>query len=161
MNSRTLQAVVVDAVRARGYLDGWSLEALQGRQVAKLVEEVGELAALLEGAPVSLVKLTPFTGDAELAGEWARQAFDGVRCTGWENAHVVDAGAAVAELADVVVVALVMASLLGEQDLLGRVVRKSLADIGRGRRDGGSVLVGGVDVCADGGAGGAGPGTSE
>ena len=63
-----LQARVVAAVEKRGYMKDWMPGQFLARQVAKLVEELGELAAEMRG--VLPVELQSRMQDAADSGRW-------------------------------------------------------------------------------------------
>lgn len=126
----SIQQEVYAAVKDRGYMVGWTREQLIARQVCKLQEELAELAAEING-------LDPETAfQIQEAGRQARIDFDGI--DGWHDAAPNSFGytrAAAAELADLVVVALVMAEAMGV-DVLAGALEKARADVGRGTRNG-------------------------
>ena len=122
----SVQRQVCDAVKARGY---WNLpnRSFAARQLAKLVEEVAELAdALAISSPPTWLRAL------RVAGKLARQAFDSQ--TLWMDADI-DAESAKAEIADVQVVLFCLAETLG-LDVAQEALRKSKADVKRGVRDG-------------------------
>lgn len=124
----TIQQDVYQAVRERGYVDGWTPEQFVARQVCKLQEELSELAGEVRGTSMS----THLAMAA--AGEVARVDFDDE--DGWRDFSDGMFGytpRAAAELADLVVVALVMAEALGV-DVLQAALGKARADVGRGTR---------------------------
>ena len=119
----TAQKQIFDAVQARGYIVNITAYDLH-QQVLKLVEEVGELA---EGLPDLAIR------DLEAVRELnvrVRHLFDTnqPRLNGQVNTAVL-----IAELADVAVVAFVMAELLGV-DLQAVAVEKAERDVKRGKR---------------------------
>lgn len=125
----SIQQQVYQAVKARGYVDGWTPEQFAARQVPKLAEELAELSETVQRA-YSL----DFILRLRLLGEDARTNFDHVR--GWHSlTPVIDRARACAELADIVVVALCMAEALGV-DVLSAALDKARADVGRGKRNG-------------------------
>lgn len=130
MQTLDLQAMVGTAVTQRGYRAGWTAEQFAARQVAKLQEELAELA---EQAP--LPKALPL--QIEIAGDGARRMFDdaAVWAGDFDNWNIAKAKA---ELADVVVVALALAAVLDEltppYDVLAEAVAKATADVTRGVR---------------------------
>ena len=119
---------VYAAVRERGYLEGWTPEQAAARQIAKLTEELAELA--------DAVNLNYVDGDwltaLRTAGALARRAFDDhdrwqlATCNPW----VVEA-----ELPDIMVPALVLAQVLG-MDAVTAARNKAINDASRGVRNG-------------------------
>lgn len=121
MDTAEAQQAVAAAIAARGYRDGWTADAFQARQIAKLQEELGELAQTFKG-PFSLI---------DVAGRQMKQYFDSPR--GWSGVSCLDPEAARAELADVCVVALVLAEALGF-DVVQAALDKAQKDVPRGVR---------------------------
>lgn len=123
---------IVEAVKARGYLEGLNWEQLAGRQAVKLVEEVAEvLAAVFEVEPT----LGYFKRNVRSVGEQARKVFDNKRLF----AHVeVDNELLLRELADLVVVVTVAAHAAGSSlgEVITVAVRKAQSDVARGVRNG-------------------------
>jgi len=128
------QTTVYEAVKARGYREGWTAGQFAARQVMKAVEELGELvehvATSGEGIP-TWVLLTL------AAGRMAREAFDAEDCT----ETLVNWGSAFDEAADVVVTMLSLAGSLNEAqsggffaDVVMTAESKATADIRRGVR---------------------------
>lgn len=121
----TLQRDVLGAVTARGYREGWTDQPFMARQVAKAVEELGELAALFDfgNGHWSWVRKI---GDVR----WdAHDAFD--VSMGWNEATV--SGDLATEVADVMIPLLCIAEVAGF-DALEAVRRKALGDVSRGKR---------------------------
>jgi len=123
------QMMVGTAVTKRGYRADWSSQQFAARQVAKLQEELAELAehfALPKALPIQI----------DIAGDGARRSFDEVGL--WTNMGVMDVGKAKRELADVMVVALALADVLDEMappfDVVAEAVAKATADVRRGVR---------------------------
>jgi hypothetical protein len=123
------QDVVGAAVEARGYRVGWNEWQFVARQVAKLGEELGELAACMA---------LPIAVDDVMwqMGATCKAAFDDKRV--WDGVGVADVGQAKRELADVVVVALALADslqrLYAPYDVVAEAVAKAGADVSRGVR---------------------------
>jgi NTP pyrophosphatase (non-canonical NTP hydrolase) len=96
------QRKVADSVAKRGYRDGWTAEQFLARQVAKLTEELAELAQ-------HVAKFYPggrigFNWQAKLidAGDVARRDFDNP--AEWHDCGPVDLAALRDEAADILVV---------------------------------------------------------
>ncbi len=129
MDTQNLQARVYNAVEKRGYVAGWTPVRFIARQVAKLAEEVAELAAamLLPGV---------MQGYIQESGRIARGRFD--VATPWRAVKLLDAEQAAAELADCQVVifaaaeALRRSGLVKDFDVLAAAVAKAEADVTRG-----------------------------
>lgn len=130
MKTKGLQRAVGTAVAARGYRRGWTAEQFAARQVAKLQEELAELAEL-----VHLPKALPL--QIEIAGDGARRMFDDAAV--WGGDRNWDIGKAKRELSDLLVVALTLANTFDElappYDVLEEALAKATADVGRGVRD--------------------------
>lgn len=136
--SAEVQQAVCEAIRARGYLDGYTPAQVAGRQVCKLAEELAELAEQVVGPDYTT------TLGLTLAGELGRRDFDDSR--GWREmdfAAVNDLTAACQEAADLQVVLLALAGSLDQLcqaaglpafDLLAAALRKAQADVARGVR---------------------------
>lgn len=120
---------VFAAVRQRGYLNNWTPEQLAARQIAKLAEELAELADAVGG-------LNHMDGDwltaLRTAGALARRAFDDHER--WQTV-ICDPLVVDAELPDVMVPALVLAQIVG-LDLMNAARAKAIADRARGVRNG-------------------------
>ena len=127
------QAQAVASVARRGYLDGWNDGELLARQVAKLIEELGELASTVETDDPALGY---FLGNVVRAGHAAREAFD--QPEHFVGATIVDTQAAQYELADLGVVLAVMAHALDVPDVMFAASQKALADEARGVRKNGT-----------------------
>jgi len=119
----TAQQAIYNAVKERGYVTNITAYDLH-QQVLKLLEEGGELAA---GLPDLAIR--DFEAIQELNVR-VRHLFDTnqPRLNGQVNTAVL-----IAELADVAVVAFVMAELLGV-DLQAVAVEKAERDVKRGKR---------------------------
>ena len=125
------QVQIVASVARRGYLDGWNDGELLARQIAKLIEELGELASTVETDDPALGY---FLANVVRAGHSAREAFD--EPEHFVGATIADTQAAQHELADLAVVLAVMAHALGVSDVMFAASQKALADEVRGVRNG-------------------------
>lgn len=126
-----LQGYVASLVDERGYHDGWTPEQFAARQVAKLQEELAELADAFflpddEGAYLQTMM--------SKTGTIARETF---KRGNWHQAQPIRIDEAIDELADLQVVIFVLAEELAR--LAGRPVNviraamdKSEADVKRG-----------------------------
>ena len=119
-NVRTPQDEIADAVARRGYRDGWTDEQFAARQVAKVMEEVAELA---RGVRVPYL-------ESLIMGDMVREVFDNEEV--WKDA-LIDRKRLAQEVVDVIVPALVLADVLGI-DGVQAAVDKALADVERGKR---------------------------
>jgi len=122
------QYEVFAAVRERGYLEGWTPEQQAARQIAKLTEELAELADAVT---------MPLAEDGWLialrtAGALARQAFDNHQR--WQSV-TVNPFTASDELPDIMVPTLVLAQILG-LDVVEAARQKAIVDVARGVRNG-------------------------
>lgn len=122
----TLQRDVLGAVTARGYREGWLDQPFMARQVAKAVEELGELAALFDFGTGHW----SWMREIQDAARDAREAFD-AETMGWVDATAI--GELVDEVADVMIPLLCIAEVAGF-DALEAVRRKVMADVARGKR---------------------------
>lgn len=116
------------AVRERGYLEGWTPEQQAARQIAKLTEELAELADAVN---------VPLAEDGWLialrtAGALARVAFDDHQR--WQSVSVHPFVTS-DELPDVMVPILVLAQIMG-LDVIEAARQKAIADAARGVRNG-------------------------
>jgi len=129
---------IYDAVKRRGYLDGYTDAQLLARQVCKLQEELAEFTrdVVLPVGTVGNVK-----GQILSAGLAARQVFDSPE--GWELAGPLNHAGVIPrlfmELADCYVVLAVMEQTLAricgtELDIQAIALTKAEADINRGVR---------------------------
>lgn len=133
---KEVQADVALAVERRGYRDGWREESFLARQVAKFVEELGELMMLIY--PRGRDFLPKWKEDLLISATRARLAFDDVE--DWERAEVGDLEAIKGELADLQVVLFCAAQAVGELcgdgfDVVEAARQKALGDVERGVRD--------------------------
>jgi len=140
----SIQRRIYDAVVRRGYRDGWTAEQFAARQVAKVAEELGELARHVHidhgdgGSDHSTLAWS-----LTISAREGRRIFDDTDCNGhrWARTSVIDARSALAELADIMVVACCMAEALGElcpdmdTDLMRAALQKADADVTRGVRE--------------------------
>ena len=117
------QTIVAANVAARGYLNGWKPWQLAARQIAKLTEELAELAGAIDADMSWISRL-------EEAGQLARIAFDDA--TEWGDVYF-EFSIADAELPDVAVPLFVLADLL-MTDIGQAAIDKSGADVARGVR---------------------------
>jgi len=125
------QRAIVEAVKARGYLDGWTPEQLGARQVVKLVEEVVELQGCIGIVKYGDKDLDRLLCDAQTV---ARRVFDRGDCTQVEIPED-----AVKEAADCYVVLAVLThaleQMLGREiDLEALALAKATGDVKRGVR---------------------------
>ena len=130
MARMTTQETVADLVSERGYREGWTPAQFIARQVAKLAEELAELACHVR-MPVAL------TRSIALLGLVARKCFDdesiwpkSTSCAVWPTQE---------ELADIQVVVFCIAEALGEAsnkpfDVSEAALEKARADAIRGVR---------------------------
>lgn len=124
----------------RGYRDGWTAEQFAARQVAKLTEELGELARYIAFGGLgshSLAQRMTLHVDIIGTGDQARWNFDDQ--DGWSICELGDMNIAKSELADIQVVvfnlAHALAEITGEPfDVVQAAVEKSAADVERGVR---------------------------
>lgn len=117
------QEIVAANVAARGYLNGWALGQLAARQIAKLTEEIAELAKAIDAD-------MPWIDYLEHAGRHARLAFDDP--VAWADVKL-NRNVAEDELPDVAVPLFVLADLLN-MDAGQAAIDKSAADVARGVR---------------------------
>lgn len=125
------QETIYNAIKARGYTDGYDADALAGRQVVKATEELAELFGHIYPLRCTNGQQDDFNelrDVMEAAKRTARLLFDGRMQTGvWNRA------AFAVELADVVIPLMVAAQALGI-DLVAAAVEKATADVKRGVR---------------------------
>jgi hypothetical protein len=129
----SIQSDIVEAVRSRGYLEGWTNEQLAARQAMKLVEEVQELSSCAGtiGDMNGSTWQEQSTAHEKLweAGEAARLVFDCGDCGTLESTDY-----AKKELFDIIVVCSVLAHALGVEDMMQGALDKAQADVRRGVR---------------------------
>ena len=84
------QTKVVEAVAARGYFDGWTPIQLFGRQVAKMLEELSELARLMNIQVMDSgnYALQDFALDVNIIGRRAKVLFNDPNK--WNNVSLID-----------------------------------------------------------------------
>jgi NTP pyrophosphatase (non-canonical NTP hydrolase) len=124
------QQDVYNAVSERGYRDAWTGGQFAARQVAKLIEEVGELAKWfdIDGTWRNMLRITAASAKRQFDSAWA-----------WDNAGIGQIENAKQELADVQVVVFCLAEVLGEVsgepfNVAAAALGKSRGDIDRGVR---------------------------
>lgn len=129
------QARVALAVAKRGYRRGWSGDQFLGRQLAKMMEELGEAGAHLAGCvPFDLMERLQNLADQ------AKMYFDTGNPQDWGGYLNEDDFLSLAdELADMQVVLFNMASVLGELageplDVVKMALEKAERDVARGVR---------------------------
>lgn len=130
----TPQKEVAQAIAYRGYRHTWTAPQFAGRQVAKLAEELRELAACVQQQPDGLTQWERLVDDAGYA---AQLAFD--HPAFWSDTRVLHAIDMRAELADMQVVIFALADALEELthqrfDVVQAAVDKARADVARGVR---------------------------
>jgi NTP pyrophosphatase (non-canonical NTP hydrolase) len=128
------QEKVYNAVVKRGYLEEWTLEQFAARQVAKLQEELGEIARNVTS--LAYQDGPGWPSDIDAAAWNCRAAFDEPGT--WADVGL-DAEYAQPELVDVQVVVLSMAQALAEItgqpfDVIQAAVEKAEKDVERGIR---------------------------
>jgi hypothetical protein len=121
---------IVEAVRERGYLDGYTEDQLAARQVVKLLEEVCEALQAVNADDVDLHLLIQ---QGASLGKWARAVFD---VPSLFADVTVDFGALGAEFVDLVVPTAVLGDVLEIPDMMAAGYRKAQADVARGVREG-------------------------
>ena len=126
----TVQRDVAGLVAQRGYRSGWTTKQFIARQIAKLAEEVAEVA-LYVGLPGSLDSILQSTGRI------ARFTFDDRDV--WQGEPPCTPKKMMEELADVQVVVFCLAEALAElagesYDVVQSAVVKAATDAMRGRR---------------------------
>jgi len=134
----TPQKRVAQAVADRGYRDGWTAEQYAVRQILKLGEELGELAACIH----ALNKVEDYSFEPTFVKE--------IRHTGWlcreifDNLHkdaqfVVNTAQTRKEAPDIQVSLFTLAEALAELDgqpfdVVSAAMDKATADVARGKR---------------------------
>lgn len=132
MNS--IQSRIAQNVIDRGYAEGWTPDQMVCRQIAKLVEELGEAVAHLCTMGEFLNHPVAFWADAmDFAARRAKIHFDSKNT--WDDVYLDDLDALRTELADIQVVLFVAAHFLGF-DITQAALDKSNADVKRGVRNG-------------------------
>lgn len=115
-----VQEAVYEAVKRRGFVEGWEPEEFVVRSVAKLGEELGEL-----GEAVGMGELKEHFERLRLNCERALEVPDR-----WRGDFILDRQQAIAELADVQVLVFCIAQALGV-DVETEAFNKAVADIHR------------------------------
>lgn len=128
------QKIVSDNVKARGYYDGFTLGQLAARHIAKLQEELGELAEAVDLPGELRIAINA-------AAAIARTQFDDLEK--WKYPTTTASYKAQVELSDVEVVTLSLAEILNrigqrvgrtKYDVIELAVGKSANDVKRGVR---------------------------
>jgi NTP pyrophosphatase (non-canonical NTP hydrolase) len=125
----TPQSEVYYAVKARGYLGGWTDEQIVARQIVKLIEELGEMVGSVDANGITSPHLAWILFDMAQLGTRARAVFDNRE--GWDV--LVNWTDLRHELADVAV-PLAVAAETARLDLMRAAERKAMADVKRGVR---------------------------
>ncbi len=132
----SIQSEIVEAVRKRGYLEGWSKEQLAARQVMKLAEELRELLLIADGELSSdeygddvFERIKDAQDKIDYAGRAAKYAFDKGDC-----GTIISDDDAKKELFDIIVVCSILAYALGVDDMMQGALDKANADVKRGVR---------------------------
>jgi len=128
----TVQQQVSKLVAQRGYRHRWSANQFIARQIAKLAEELSELAQHVE-LPVSVLTVI------NTAGEVCRLSFHNPLY--WHRPVRADAVGMVSELADIQVVLFCLAQEIAEStgcpfDVVSAALEKARTDTLRGAQDG-------------------------
>lgn len=126
----TPQRIVYSHVAQRGYAEGWTPAQFAARQMAKLVEEVAELAAYIN-LPTSTDSGVGMYLNLQEAGAKARRLFDAPGQEQWADAHIYPQ--ATDEAADVLVTLYCLAEAIGI-DVQDKAIRKAAEDRHRGVR---------------------------
>jgi hypothetical protein len=124
------QQAIVEAVRERGYLSGYTDDQLAARQLVKLLEELCEALQSVNADDVDLHLLIQ---QAASLGKWARAVFD---VPSLFDGVLVDFGMLGAEFCDLVVPLAVLADVVEVPDMMAAGYRKAQADVARGVRNG-------------------------
>ncbi len=134
---RIIKDEIVQSVKDRGYLEGWTGKELLGRQIAKMQEELAELADLVLVGPSQL------WSDIRLAGETARMAFDDMDKAHWNQITGVvvkgHSGAIKKEISDMQVVMVIIEHAVykccgSEFNAFYGALGKAEDDVERGKR---------------------------
>ena len=126
----SIQQDVAQYVKDRGYHDGLDSDQLACRHVAKLAEELGEIAIEVDYRTFADGHL--HWGEYVNRARWeARSEFDDLDA--WRRYRIIDREQMKAELADLQVVILSMAEVMGF-DVLATALEKAQADVERGVR---------------------------
>ena len=129
------QAQTVASVARRGYLKDLDDGELLALQIAKALEELGELASIVE---TDDPQMSNFFASIVRAGKQARFVFD--HREWFIGATVADTQAAQHEATDLAVVLAVMAHALDIPDVMFAASQKALADEARGVRKQGRIV---------------------
>ena len=129
-DSVVTQRGIVEAVAARGYLEGYDLDQRIARQ---LVKELEELCEALQCVITPDGTLYDLLFDAARLGKFARAVFDTPSL--FDDA-TVDVPTLLEELPDLVVPVVVVADALGVPDVMDMAQAKAWADVARGVRNG-------------------------
>jgi len=128
------QRVIYNAVKQRGYIDGYTPQQLAARQAAKIIEEAAELLSTMsphfESAPDLTDEWFYLRAQTLAAAKTARALFDR---NDWNRADVVVMEDAPSEAADCAVVLFTLAETLGI-DLAQMAAEKAESDVKRGVR---------------------------
>lgn len=119
---------VYEAIAARGDTNGWTREQFAARQMAKLVQEIAELAEHVRGGSKEWEWMMMSLRNAGTYARWALADADA-----WRNARITDLGALVCELPDVQVPVFCLATTV-RLDIVRAAVEKAEADVERGVR---------------------------
>lgn len=126
---QNIQAEIFQAVKERGYLDGWNESQFAARQIAKMVEELGELANLFQFEGMTWPRAL------QRAAAAAKVAFT-YDHAGWLESGVdleVSGMRFIEECADVLIPLFCLAEVLGF-DLAQEALAKAQSDVKRGIR---------------------------
>ena len=130
MTASATQRGIVEAVAARGYLDGYNTDQRMARQLVKQLEEVCEAMQAIEVKDGYLAGLLI---SAANLGRHARAVFD---MPSLFDGVTVDVPTLLDELPDLVVPLAVLADAVGVPDMLDLASAKAWADVPRGVRNG-------------------------
>ena len=86
MDDLSVEDIIYGNVRERGYVDKWTAFAFIARQIAKMQEELGELADIVLCGPTSHC----LWRDINLARDTARSLFDDGGHEFWDEAFIAD-----------------------------------------------------------------------
>ena len=128
MNNAT-QRGIVEAVAARGYLEGYNTDQRMARQLVKQLEEVCEALQAIKTSDPTLLSLI---NNAHAVGKSARKVFDKPERF---DGVTVDVPTLLEELPDLFVPLAVLADAVGA-DGMALAQTKAWADVPRGVRNG-------------------------
>ena len=136
VDGRDAQARVAEATRRRGYREGWTAVQFAARQVAKLQEELAELAL---GVHFNAGEATGAEADVMIAGGSCKALFDRGDWSQAELSPAFDLDYLRGEIADLQVVVFNLAAAVAEIaeepfDVAAAAVRKATKDVKRGVR---------------------------